>query len=64
MNSENSSDSKNSTGRDNKKEHAKKVLEEKVQFLLKRLETETDLAQIKEILDLIERCKNMHSTHF
>ena len=45
-------------------QNEKTVLQKKVIYLLNRLDTETDLSQIREILELIQKCKEIESIYF
>ena len=45
-------------------QNEKTVLQKKVIYLMNRLETETDLSQIREILELIQKCKEIQSIYF
>jgi hypothetical protein len=45
-------------------QNEKTVLQKKVIYLMSRLETETDLSQIREILELIQKCKEIQSIYF
>jgi hypothetical protein len=45
-------------------QNEKTVLQKKVMYLINRLDTETDLSQIREILELIQKCKEIESIYF
>ncbi len=56
--------SQSSTESKKNEDYAKTVLKNKVEYLLHRLETEEDLGKIRDILDLIQICKQIESIHF
>ncbi len=44
--------------------YAKNILQNKVLSLLHKLESENDLSQIRNILELIEKCRDIEATRF
>ena len=44
--------------------YAKNILQNKALSLLQKLETENDLGQIRNILELIEMCRDIEATRF
>ena len=54
----------NFTDSDKIGQNEKTVLQKKVIYLMNRLEAVTDLSQIREILDLIQKCKEIESIYF
>lgn len=46
------------------KSYAREVLQGKVKYLLGKLEDESDIGQIKKIVEAIEKCSALESNHF